>query len=47
MPILTSVSKALGVQKQVKYSVSMSLFVFAFGIHLSTMEVDGMLKMNV
>ena len=47
MPIQTSVSEVLGVQKQVKYSVSMSLLVFAFGILLSTIKVGGMQEMNV
>ena len=46
MLIQTSMSEVSGVRKQVKYSVSMSLLAIAFGIRLSIVKVDGMLKMN-
>ena len=47
MPIQTSINEVSGIQKQVKYGITTSLLAFVLGIHLSTMRVDGVLKMNV
>ena len=47
MPIQTDISEVSGVQERVKYGVTKSLIAFVLGIRLSTMRVDGLLKMNV
>ena len=47
MPIQTNINEVSGIQKLVKYGVTKSLLAFVLGIRLSTMRVDGVLKMNV